>query len=222
MKRALIVVGKAPEAGVTKTRLSPPLTLDQAADLYRAFLWDTVATAQSLGWERVTLIYPPRPRAEQELAVLFPAGVYLQPQPGIGLGAALAGAFASHCAEGFERVVLIGSDNPTLPRCIIAAADEALAEFDLTIGPSTDGGYYLIGMSRPHLGVFKRIAWSTDVVYAETLERASELGLTVHTTPEWYDVDTIAELRRLRADLATTPPEVAPATRALLSGMELA
>lgn len=221
MMRAVIVVGKAPEAGVTKTRLAPPLTLAQAADLYRAFLLDTVATARSLGWERVTLIYPPRPHAHEELAALFPAGVHLQAQPGIGLGAALAGAFESHLAAGFERVVLIGSDNPTLPAHIVEASCDALADHDIAIGPSSDGGYYLIGMSRPHLGVFERISWSTEVVYAETLERAAELGLGVRALPEWYDVDTAAELRRLRHDLTTLPPDAAPATRSLLHTVEL-
>ena len=141
MSRALIVVGKAPQPGVTKTRLTPPLTPEQAAALYRGFLQDTVALALGLRWERVTVIYPPLPGAQEALAALLPREVMLQPQPGEGLGAALAGAFRGHLDEGFGRVVLIGSDNPSLPRAYVEEAERGLETHDLTIGPTTDGGY---------------------------------------------------------------------------------
>jgi rSAM/selenodomain-associated transferase 1 len=217
MKRALVVVGKVPHPGSTKTRLVPPLTLEQAAALYRAFLQDTLALGRELRWECVTLVYPPLPDAERELRSFVPKEIQLLPQPGSGLGAALAGAFASHLTARYGRVVLIGSDNPTLPAEIVERAADGLDEHDLVVGPSTDGGYYLIGMSQPHLGVFERISWSTSVVFAETLERADELGLRVLRLPEWYDVDTDAELCRLRDELTTLPPSAAPATRAALA-----
>ena len=219
MSRALVILGKAPQPGTTKTRLSPPLTLEQAARLYTAFLQDSVAMALSLGWDRTTLIYPSHPAAERALRAFLPDEACLLPQPGEGLGAALAAAFQHHLAAGFERVVLIGSDNPTLPAEIVKAADEGLRDHDLVIGPAADGGYYLIAMTRPHFGIFDRITWSTDLVYRETLERARDLGLSVLSLPEWYDVDTVAELERLRDDLLVLPPAVAPATRALLAGM---
>ena len=216
MKRALVVVGKVPRPGATKTRLTPPLSPEQAALLYRAFLQDTLAVAVGLGWEQVTLIYPPQLGAERQLQAFLPAAVQLQPQPGSGLGAALAGAFASHLAAGFGRVVLIGSDNPTLPPTLIHQAAAGLDGHDVVIGPSADGGYYLIGMARPHLGLFERITWSTSVVFGETLERADELGLRALALPEWYDIDTVAELQRLRDELAGLPQSIAPATRAAL------
>jgi rSAM/selenodomain-associated transferase 1 len=216
MSRALVVVGKVPRAGATKTRLTPPLSSEQAAALYRAFLQDTLAIALGLSWERVTLIYPPQPQAERELQAFLPAAVQLQPQPGSGLGAALADAFGSNLDAGFGRVVLIGSDNPTLPPALIRQAAVGLDTHDVVLGPSADGGYYLIGMARPHLGLFERITWSTSVVFAETLERAGELGLRVLELPEWYDIDTVAELQRLRDELAQLPPSTAPATRAAL------
>ena len=222
MRRALVLPGKAPRAGRAKTRLSPPLSLEQAAHLYRAFLLDSVSLALGLGWDRVTVIYPPDPGAEHELAALLPAGVCLQPQPGEGLGPALASAFESHLAAGFARVVLIGSDNPTLPGTLVEAASQALDDHDLVVGPSTDGGYYLLGMARPHLGVFEGITWSTEVVYAQTLERARALGLSVLTLAAWYDVDTVDGLRRLQHDLATLPASVAPATRAALAELRAA
>lgn len=217
MGRALVIVGKAPKAGRTKTRLSPRVSSEQAAALYRGFLLDTAALGLALGWERVSCICPDRADEAAVLTALLPPGVTVRPQSGDGLAAALAGAFRSHLDEGFERVVLIGSDNPTLPAAIVEQAERGLARNDLAIGPSSDGGYYLIGMSRPHLGVFERITWSTDVVYGETLERAAELGLSVLSLPEWYDVDTPAELDRLHADLSALPAHIAPATRAVLA-----
>lgn len=219
MNRALVIVGKAPRAGVTKTRLTPPLTPDQAAALYEAFLLDTTALALGLGWERVTLIYPPGQGDAEALATLLPAGVTLQAQSGEGLGAALTAAFAAHFAEGFARVVLIGSDNPTLPAAIIERAAAALSGHDLVLGPSSDGGYYLIGMNQPRPALFQGIDWSTAVVYQQTLARARTAGLRVRSIDEWYDVDTVAELRRLRDDLARVPVTVAPATRQALTSI---
>ena len=221
MTRALAIVGKAPLAGTTETRLAPPLSPWQAADLYRAFLQDTVQMALRLRWERVTLIYPPHAGAEHALLRLLPPGIGLRPQSGEGLGAALADAFRSELAAGAERVVLIGSDNPTVPVDIVEAAGVGLGDHDLVIGPSTDGGYYLIGMARPHLGVFERITWSTSLVLGETLERARELGLSVELLPEWYDVDTPEDLERLRADLDRLPLRVAPSTRSVLAALGL-
>jgi rSAM/selenodomain-associated transferase 1 len=217
VKRALVLVGKAPTAGAAKTRLSPPLSLEQAARLYSGFLRDTATMALGVSCERVSLIYPPAPGAEQELAALLPPGVRLHAQLGSGLGAALADAFRGHLAEGFERVVAIGSDNPTLPPEIVQAAFAGLDDHDLVIGPSTDGGFYLVGMDRAHLAIFEGIAWSTQIVYQQTLQRAAEQDLRVLSLMEWYDVDTAADLRRLWEDLATLPPGVAPATRSVLA-----
>ncbi len=217
--RAIVVVGKAPEPGLTKTRLTPPLTPEEAASLYEAFLVDSVNVALELGWERVTLIHPRRVGAGRSLRRLLPGGVRLVGQPGTGLQAALTGAFARQFAEGFDRVVLIGSDNPSLPGHLIEEACGRLADHDMVIGPSTDGGYYLMALSKLHPGLFERITWSTDVVYAETLERASALGLSVFSLPMWYDVDTIEELSRLLADLRTLPADVAPETRLRLMQM---
>lgn len=214
MRRALIVVGKAPVAGRAKTRLVPPLTFEVAAALYRGFLLDTVALGLSLGWERVSVVHPRG--AGPTLRELLADEVHLLEQRNDGLGAALAYAFQRHLEEGFDRVVLIGSDNPTLPAQQIQQACEALDTRDLAVGPCIDGGYYLIGMGRPHLGVFQRIEWSTSRVYAQTLERASELCLSVKPVREWYDVDEPADLDRLRLELSSRPPSVAPQTRAIL------
>jgi rSAM/selenodomain-associated transferase 1 len=219
MRRALLIVGKAPVPGRTKTRLVPPLSPEEAAALYRGFLLDCVDLGLELGWEQVSVIHPGG--AGQPLAALLPSGVTLVQQSGHGLGDALSSAFERHFGEGFQRVVLIGSDNPTLPVEPIRAACAALDEDDLSIGPTVDGGYYLIGMRAAHLGVFSQIEWSTPRVFGQTLARAIALGLRVHTVQEWYDVDEPPDLQRLRTDLLRLLPGVAPNTRAALDRLSL-
>ncbi|MBV9131566.1 MAG: TIGR04282 family arsenosugar biosynthesis glycosyltransferase [Chloroflexi bacterium] len=220
MRRALIVVGKAPVAGHTKTRLVPPLSSADAAELYAAFLLDTLSLAHDLGWERVSLIHP---RGDGDRLRLLARGVELVEQPGDGLEHALASAFEHHFKLGDEAVILIGSDSPTLGLEPIRAAEAALLRgADLAIGPTVDGGYYLIGMRQPHLGVFEHIAWSTPRVFGQTLERAAHLELKVCSVAQWYDVDGPADLARLQHDLATRRPDVAPHTRAVLEAIDLA
>src|SRR5687768_5564995 len=162
MKRSAIVIGKAPQPGRTKTRLTPPLTPDEAAALYEAFLVDCVSIAFRVQWERVSVIYPPVAGARATLERLLPRATRLIAQPGAGLAAALSGAFEGELAGGMDRVVLIGSDNPTLPKEIVEEACARLGDHDVVIGPSSDGGYYLIAMAAFHGGLFERITWSTD------------------------------------------------------------
>lgn len=215
MRRALLIVAKAPEPGRTKTRLVPPLTPDEAARLYRAFLLDTLAIACQVDWEHVCMVAPRGARSA--LVELAPPGVHVREQRGEGLGNALRDAFAHHLACGFERVVLIGSDNPTLPARYVNDASMALDRHDLSIGPTSDGGYYLIGMRVPHLGVFDGITWSTSRVYGQTLDRAAALSLRVAELPAWFDVDEPADLINLQRELESASAEVAPRTRAALS-----
>jgi rSAM/selenodomain-associated transferase 1 len=214
MRRALLIVGKPPEPGLTKTRLVPPLTPDDAARLYHGFLLDSVQLGLALGWERISIVHPRGGR--QALAELLPPAVCLIEQRGQGLRDALSSAFADHLAEGFVRVVLIGSDNPTLPVCTIEEACDALDNHDMCIGPSADGGYYLIGMRAPQPGLFEGIDWSTSRVFAQTQANAQRLRLRVHSLQEWYDVDEPADLERLERELVALPETVAPYTRAAL------
>ncbi len=219
MRRAIFLPGKAPRPGLAKTRLSPPLTPEQAAALYHGFLHDSTTLAVSLGWERVTLMHPEPREGEEALARLLPAEVRLLPQPATDFGEILASGFSHHFAEGFDRVVLIGSDTPTLPASIVQDAAAILGDHDLAIGPTEDGGYYLLAMTRQHRRLFEDVAWSTARVAAQTRERAEELGLDVVTLPSWYDVDDAAALARLRADLLQAPAGIAPATRRSLASV---
>ncbi|MDQ6670969.1 MAG: TIGR04282 family arsenosugar biosynthesis glycosyltransferase [Chloroflexota bacterium] len=214
MRRALIIVGKPPEPGFAKTRLVPPLSYQDAAALYRGFLLDSVGMGHDLGWERVTIVHPRH--SGPALAALVSSEVRLLEQRGHGLASALPDAFAAHLAEGFARVVLIGSDSPTLPLGLIEQACTALASHDVSIGPTSDGGYYLIGLREPHLALFEGIDWSTSRVFSQTLDHAVRLGLKVRRLRAWYDVDEPTDLKHLQRDLATSPASLAPHTRAAL------
>jgi len=216
MRRALIVVGKAPLAGSTKTRLVPPLSPRDAADLYRGFLLDTLEMAASLGWERTSLVHPSHDGVQlPQLIGKLP--VELFEQRGEGLGSALASAFEHDFATGCDLAILIGSDNPTLPSAPVREACKALQSgVDLAVGPTLDGGYYLIGMRQPHAGVFEGVDWSTPRVFAQTLSRAGALGLSVHQVEEWYDVDEPEDLDRLSKDLSNAASGLAPRTREIL------
>lgn len=213
MRRSIVVLGKPPRPGATKTRLVPPLTFAEAANLSSGFLRDTVTTALGLGWEQATVVHPAEADAAKSLGAFLPAEIGLQPQVGVGLEEALIGAFAAQFQAGYGLVVLIGSDTPTLPPDVVGEAARALRSNDLVIGPSADGGYYLIGMTREHPGVFKHITWSTNRVFEQTLERAREHRLRTHVLREWYDIDTVTDLARLREHLGVLPPQAAAATR---------
>ena len=219
--RIVLVMAKAPRPGAVKTRLCPPLTPGLAADLYRAFLRDTLATAARLPGTALAVVHPPDPD-DGALRAIVPPGAALWPQAGLGLGAGLDGAFARAFAGGFRRVLIVSSDSPTLPVAIYEEAFAALDGHDLVLGPTTDGGYYLIGLTAPRPRLFEEIAWSTAVVYAQTRARAAEHTppLRVHATSEWGDVDTIDDLAPLAVS-ALAGADVAPHTAAILDNVAL-
>lgn len=204
-------------AGQAKTRLVPPLSAEGAAALYCGFLLDAVELALSLEWERVSVVHPPD--AHGVLRDVLFGDVRLIEQRERGLGAALRQAFADHFAQGFDRVLLIGSDNPTLGTGPVQAACTALERADVSIGPTADGGYYLLGMRQFHAELFEGIEWSTPRVYLQTLEQASRLQLRVEAVEAWFDVDEPGDLERLQAELARSSSLIAPNTRRALSGL---
>ena len=139
-------------------------------------------------------------------------------QSGHGLGAALESAFRLGFASGCTAVGVLGSDNPTLPPAALTEAYAALAAgSDVSIGPSEDGGYYLLAARALYPDLFRNMVWSTSEVVADTLQRCAAANLRVHRVAEWYDVDEAADLDRLRADLAGADSPPAPATRAALA-----
>lgn len=212
---ALIVVAKRPASGQTKTRLSPPLSPDQAAALYECFLRDTLDLVQRVPNVRPAIAYLPQ-EAEAYFARIAPEFDRVL-QTGGDLGARLDHALTHYLTQGYERVVIMNSDGPTLPIEYLASAFEALSDHvDVALGPSDDGGYYLIGLKRPAPRLLREVQMSTSHVTADTLALAEAEDLRVKLLPMWYDVDDVASLRRLNAELATAPSHIAPHTRSFL------
>jgi rSAM/selenodomain-associated transferase 1 len=215
---AVAVMAKVPGATPVKSRLHAALTPERATALYRCFLLDRLdALAAVPDVARVIAFSPARARAR--MAALAPPGFRLLAQEGDDLGARLTRLFARLLGDGHAGALAVDSDSPTLPMAYVAEAAAALvrAEADVVIGPCDDGGYYLIGVRAPQPGLFDAVPWSTPETRAATVSRAHQLGLSVRMLPSWFDVDTEADLRRLRTDLAgrATPPRTAAFVRTL-------
>jgi rSAM/selenodomain-associated transferase 1 len=199
---ALAVMAKAPRPGKVKTRLSPPLTLEQTAALNICFLRDTTENIATIPYAAGLVSYTPV-GDEGLFAGLLPETFALVPQRGDGFGERLLAAAEDILAIGYGSVCLIDSDSPTVPAGAFYRAVEVLGwpGDRVVIGPSHDGGYYLIGMKVAHTEPFERITWSTASVYAETVDRCREAGIEVVELPTWYDVDDAATLDVLEAEL---------------------
>jgi rSAM/selenodomain-associated transferase 1 len=202
---ALAVMAKAPKAGHVKTRLSPPLDSQQAAALNIAFLRDTIAClkeVEAAAEAKAVVSYTPIGE-EANFAGVVSDDVPLIPQRGEGFGERLLHTAEDLFAAGFRAVCLIDSDSPTVPTdAYIEAVERLLANEDCTVlGPSDDGGYYLIGVNALHPRLFEDIAWSTAIVAEQTLQRAREIDLPVYSLPTWFDVDDRQTLTRLYREL---------------------
>src|ERR1700730_4220994 len=221
---ALAVMTKAPSAGQVKTRLQPPLTPQEAAQLNICFLRDTAAAIKSAcrnGAIGVGVFTPIG--SEAAYIDIFPPEFELLLQRGDEFGERLAFAVEDFFRFGFGSVCLIDSDSPTVSSEIYAQAVAALARSgdQVVLGPSDDGGYYLIGLKQNHRELFERIDWSTERVLNQTIEQAKQFKIDVELLPSGYDVDDRASLNRLCADLLDdrTPANVAPYTRKFLAGL---
>lgn len=197
-----IIFGKLPAAGRVKTRLTPPLPPDEAAALYEASLRDVVVLCAHER-ARVELWYHAEPRAADYFAREFPHLRSAEQIEG-DLGRKMHDAFTRSFADGAERVFIIGSDVPTLPESHLNAALQSLREAEMVIGPTMDGGYYLVGFERSGwpkaASMFDDMAWSTNLVFRTTIERASVAGIDMRVLPAWYDMDTIEDVRQALLD----------------------
>ncbi len=211
---ALTVMAKAPRSGKVKTRLAPPLTLDQAAAINICFLQDTtenIAAVTTSGKAAGIISYTPI-GDEALFDNLLPADFALIPQRGEGFGERLLATAEDLLACGYGSVCLIDSDSPTVPA---AAFEQAVAELAspgdrVVLGPSHDGGYYLIGLKRAHPEPFTNITWSTSSVFAETIAALKSANIETTILPLWYDVDDADTLDILTAELLHgTPPTFA-------------
>lgn len=217
---------KVPKPGRVKTRLSPPLTSEEAAGLNTCFLQDTsaaIAGATEDGRAIGIGVYTPVGE-EAAYAGILPKEFLLIAQRGDAFGERLAFAAEDLMRVGFQAVCLIDSDSPTVPARAYAEAVRFLSQPGdrVVFGPSDDGGYYLIGMKRLHRELFEGIDWSTERVAEQTLQRAADLAIEVQRLPTWYDVDDRITLRRLCDELlgpAAGEGFAAPRTRSYLAAI---
>jgi rSAM/selenodomain-associated transferase 1 len=222
----LAVMTKAPQSGRVKTRLTPPLSPEEAAALNSCFLRDTAAaiaqTTSGMSAQGVAVYTPVG--AEAAYVGILPEEFVLVPQRGDAFGERLSAATEDLLRLGFDSLCLIDSDSPTVPEKAFAQAVDFLArdEDSVVLGPSDDGGYYLIGLKKLHQRLFDAIDWSTDRVLEQTIDAAREMALPVHLLPTWYDVDDRATLSRLCQEFfgsngSASSGFAAPATRGFLS-----
>jgi uncharacterized protein len=229
---AIGVMAKSPRVGYSKTRLCPPLTLEQAARLSAAFVRDTTETVRAAaasvpiagyaayapaGTEEALIphLAPGTPLILADGSVPAPVGVE-------GFGRCLLHAVEALFNRRHAAACVLSADTPTLPTAILVTAATLLltgSEQRAVIGACDDGGYYLLGMRRPHAGLFANIAWSTDIVAVQTRDRAAALGLDLVELPLWYDIDDTASLDRLTQE--TSGSNVAPWTRRAIAALGL-
>jgi rSAM/selenodomain-associated transferase 1 len=201
--RTLVVMAKAPRPGMVKTRLARSLPVEAVTELYRCLLDDTMALARSLGTVEVAIMCPASD--VEELARWAPGGVSVVAQKGEGLAAGLTSVFAHFAAPGRRRVVAFNSDSPHLPAAVLGSAFEALIAHDVVVGPTHDGGYYLVGAKAAHATLFAGDGMGTQSALEGLLARARGLQLSIGFTHPFYDIDVGDDLTRLAAELQLAP-----------------
>ena len=213
------IMAKTPRAGSVKTRLCPPLTAGEAAGLYRCFLLDKIEQVRGLGCAQAAIAYTP-PDGRREFEALAPDFLLVDQRDG-DLGARLVQSFASLFASGYAAALAIDSDTPTLPMSFLRDAVQLVRTpaIDVVLGPSEDGGYYLVGLRAPQPDLFRDVAWSTSGVLSEMIRRADAKGLTIACLPPWFDVDTPADLEQLKRALGQGESGEARHTRGFLAGL---
>ena len=206
---AVAIMAKASVAGTVKTRLVPPLTYEEAAELNTCCLRDVasniVAAAAWVPIQGFAAYHPPG--CERFFDDLLPDGFRLLPPKEPTIGRSLFHAAQDLFAAGYPSVCLVNADSPTLPTEVLVEAVRLLREPGdrVVLGPAADGGYYLIGLKRFHRRLFEEIDWSTERVYRQTLVRAGEIGVPVVSLPVWYDVDDDETLEVLAREMQPDP-----------------
>jgi rSAM/selenodomain-associated transferase 1 len=193
---ALILFARTPRIGKVKTRLNPKLPQETILKLYTRFLNDSIEKISRIsesehfiaGFPKEDLAYFDKVSQERNISIF--------PQLGNDLGEKMRNAFEDRFKEGYEKVVIIGSDSPSLPLENIQMAFRS--EKDIVIGPSADSGYYLIGMNRKRIEVFEGVSWGSDMVLNETLKKIQFAGASLELLPVWYDVDEFQDLALLK------------------------
>jgi uncharacterized protein len=196
---------KSPEEGMIKSRLAASVGKSVALNLYKCFVTDTMGMLVKNRYPLRIFFYPPE--ARQQVEQWLGKETILIPQAGDNLGDRMKNAFESVFSQGIDRALLIGSDSPDLPSTIIEEAFETLKKHDAVVGPSYDGGYYLIGFRRDTFCplVFNGIVWSTTEVFEQTTDILRKSSVTPYILPLWRDIDTLDNLDALILDNRNTP-----------------
>jgi rSAM/selenodomain-associated transferase 1 len=201
----IAIMAKASTPGRTKTRLVPPLTPEDAAALNTAFLQDVADNVSRAGRDAAIAGYAAfaPPGSEDFFSRILPPAIGLIDACLTNFGDCLFRTIEELFKRGHESAVVLNSDSPTLPTALLIETAETLARPGerAVLGPCSDGGYYLLGLKTAHRRLFEDIAWSSEHVAEQTLARARELKLEIHTLPVWYDVDDVDGLRRLHREM---------------------
>jgi uncharacterized protein len=201
--RTLVIMAKAPRLGSVKTRLAESLSLEAVTELYQCLLNDTLDLAQGLDDVELAIMCPASDVEDLSRAVA--KTVRIVPQAGQGLAAGLDSVFTHFANPGHQPVIAFNSDSPHLPPSVLATAFGVLEVCDLVVGPTHDGGYYLVGAKASHPGIFSSDGMGTANALEALLTRARALGLSVHLTDPFYDIDVEGDLTRLAAELRLVP-----------------
>ncbi len=194
----LVLIATAPEPGKVKTRLIPPFSPNEAAEIYRCLLLDQIENVNVFTGADRFLNFAP-----DEAAPLFRQMVHENfvcfPQRGEDLGERMSNAFEEIWVKGYKKIILIGSDLPALPLDFLENAFDMLQGPGkrVVLGPSRDGGYYLVGMNRPLPQIFQRMSWSHSNVLDETVKKLASLGIRPKILSTWFDIDALDDLRHL-------------------------
>jgi uncharacterized protein len=217
--RVLVIMAKAPKPGSVKTRLTASLSPEAVTAFYCCLLKDTLALARSLGDTEVAIMCPDSD--VNELAQLAGSEVSVVAQRGEGLAAGLTSVFAQFADGHQRRTIAFNSDSPHLPRSVLESAFETLAVHDVVVGPTHDGGYYLVGAKGSHPTLFAGDGMGTSSALERLLSHARDLKLSVGRADPFYDIDVADDLTRLAAELRMAPAR-APHTAEWLKKWELA
>jgi rSAM/selenodomain-associated transferase 1 len=195
--QCLLFFVKYPQNGKVKSRLQDSLASEKIIELYKHFVMDILTTIQSINIPFIICFYPP----DKESSVMNWLGSHYsyQKQQGIDIGERMKDSFKKTFSQGYQKVVLIGSDIPDLPSEILISAFSLLNKYDVVLGPSEDGGYYLIGFTNTGFSpqIFHNISWNTNLVFEQTINIVKEQEGQVHLLPTWNDIDTISDLKKM-------------------------
>jgi rSAM/selenodomain-associated transferase 1 len=209
----LVIMAKAPRPGWVKTRLASSLPVHAVTEFYRCLLEDTLELARSLVNVEIAIMCPESDVGE--LSRLAGNGVSVIAQKGEGLAAGLTSVFAHFTEDRLRRIIAFNSDSPHLPRSVLEGAFELLAEHDVVVGPTHDGGYYLVGAKASYPTLFTRDGMGTESALDTLLSRARTLSLSVGFADPFYDIDLADDLTRLAAELSLAPARAPRTARRL-------